>query len=274
MDYLQNLLTDYSSYCQLVVFLLCFIVSWNIENFTGLKFEYKKWKHAFINFPFSITNLPGQLILGFAFVATIHWTGDHKFGLIYLLPKGLNSFAMFLISFVLLDFGEYIYHIIMHKIRSLWKFHIVHHSDDVVDVSTTFREHPGENVIRLLFTLTWVFLTGTLFWMLVLRQIIQAFTTLFAHMNYSLPHRVDKILGLLFITPNLHQVHHHYQQPYTDCNYGDVLSIWDRMFGTFKTLDRSAIVFGIDTFQGQDKLKSFAGLAGLPFLKWRKYKNG
>ena len=149
-------------------------------------------------------------------------------------------------------------------------FHIVHHSDSVVDISTTLREHPGENFIRLSFTLLWVFISGAAFWMLMLRQIIQAFTTLFAHMNYRLPDRIDNVIGRIFITPNLHQLHHHYKQPYTDCNYGDVLSIWDRMFGTFKKVYGEELYFGIDTYMKKEDIGSFSSLMKMPFGKYRK----
>ncbi len=120
----------------------------------------------------------------------------------------------------------------MHKIKTLWRFHLVHHSDNTVDISTTLREHPVENIVRLSFTLLWVMLSGAFFWAILLRQIIQVFTTMFAHINYRLPEKLDNIIGFVFITPNLHQVHHHYQMPYTDSNYGDVLSIWDRLYDT------------------------------------------
>lgn len=151
-------------------------------------------------------------------------------------------------------------------------FHAVHHSDNVVDVSTTLREHPGENIVRLSFTLLWVFITGTAFWMLMLRQIIQAITTLFAHMNYRFSDSTDKFISLLFITPNLHQVHHHYKQPYTDCNYGDVLSIWDRIFGTLKRLPAEQLVFGVDTYMDKTATRNFYSLVKLPFGKYRKIK--
>lgn len=152
-------------------------------------------------------------------------------------------------------------------------FHAVHHSDNVVDVSTTLREHPGENIVRLSFTLLWVFITGTAFWMLMLRQIIQAITTLFAHMNYRFSDSADKFISLLFITPNLHQVHHHYKQPYTDCNYGDVFSIWDRMFGTLKRLPAEQLVFGVDTYMDKTATGDFYSLVKLPFGKYRKIKS-
>ena len=149
-------------------------------------------------------------------------------------------------------------------------FHIVHHSDTVVDVSTTLREHPAENFIRLTFTLLWVFLSGAMLWVLVLRQIIQVVTTLFAHMNYHLPEKTDNVIGWVFITPNLHHVHHHYQQPYTDCNYGDVLSIWDRLFGTFQKLPAKNLVFGVDTHMKNEESSNFKSLLKIPFGKYRK----
>ncbi len=272
MNYLQQFINNNGPQVQLLLFIGLLFIAWNIENTFGIILNYKKWKHAFINAPFIFTNIPGQLLLGFAFVKTMEWTTQHHFGFLYHLHLDKNSVLLFVISFIFLDLGEYVYHIIMHKVKRLWMFHIVHHSDNVVDVSTTLREHPGENIIRLSFTLLWVFISGTAFWVLVLRQIIQAFTTLFAHMNYRLPERADRIIGLLFITPNLHQVHHHYKQPYTDCNYGDVLSIWDRLFGTFKKLPAVDLVFGVDTYRQLSDICSFKALFKLPFGKYRQSK--
>ncbi len=255
---------------QLYLFVTLFIFIWNIENIGGVIFTYKKWKHAFTNAAFIFTNIPGQLLLGLAFVKTTEWTTQHQFGFLFNIPFCKNPFWFFIASFIYLDFGEYLYHVVMHKVKRLWMFHVVHHSDPVVDISTTLREHPGENFIRLSFTLIWVFISGTMFWMLMLRQIIQAATTSFAHMNYRLPEKADSIVSLLFITPNLHQVHHHYKQPYTDCNYGDVLSIWDRMFGTLKRLPANELVFGVDTYMEREVVNKFPALARLPFGKYKK----
>lgn len=267
---MQRFVSLHGQQLQLWVFITLFIAGWNVENIAGIIIRYKKWKHSFINAPFIITNVPGQLLLGVVFIKTIEWTTQHHFGFLYALPIAKSSFLLFIASFVFLDFGEYIYHLIMHKVKRLWMFHAVHHSDNVVDVSTTLREHPGENMVRLCFTLVWVFISGTAFWVLMLRQIIQAFTTLFAHMNYRLPDKLDAVISLVFITPNLHQVHHHYKQPFTDCNYGDVFSVWDRLFGTLKRLPADKLVFGVDTYMQKKEIGSFAALVRLPFGKYRK----
>ncbi|MBS1751951.1 MAG: sterol desaturase family protein [Bacteroidetes bacterium] len=269
---MQQYIAQYGHQFQLFIFISLFVVIWNIENIYGRLINYKKWRHAFINAHFILTSIPGQLLLGFALIKTIDLTSQRQFGLLYLLPSDTSPVFKFIVSFVLLDLGEYAYHVIMHKVKMLWMIHVVHHSDKIVDVSTTLREHPAENMVRLSFTLVWVFVSGTAFWMLMLRQVIQAVVTVFAHMNYRLPDKLDRVIGLLFITPNFHQVHHHYKQPYTDCNYGDVLSIWDRIFGTFRRLPSENLVFGVDTYMAEAETTNFISLILAPFQKHRNKK--
>lgn len=270
---LMKLITNASAQIQAILIIAMLSLCWNIERIAGLSLYYKKWNHARLNAKFVLTNMPLELVVGLAFAKTLQWTHIHHFGFIYKIPYIQNKFILLLATFLFLDFGEYVYHILMHKIKRLWMFHVVHHSDSIVDVSTTLREHPGENLIRNSFTLLWVFLSGTLFWALIIRQIIQIISNSFAHINYRLPDRVDSILSILLITPNLHHVHHHYMQPYTDCNYGDVLSIWDRMFGTFTRLGKTKVIFGIDTYMNQKDNSSYKSLIKIPFGKYRKNKN-
>lgn len=264
-NYFQNLILSYGETIQVIFFVGVFIIAWNIESMGGIFFNYKKWRHAYINAHFIFTNIPGQILLGFAFTEVIAWTSNHQFGLLYQIPILKNDLILFVFTFCILDLGEYVYHIIMHKVKGLWKFHLVHHSDNELDVSTTLREHPGENIIRLSFTLLWVFISGAMLWVLLLRNIIQVFTTSFAHMQYRLPEKLDRLLGWIFITPNLHQVHHHYKLPYTDRNFGDVLSIWDRLFGTFKRLPVEDIKFGLDTHMNKEENCNFKALIKTPF---------
>lgn len=273
MNKIIDLIIKSPDLIQFTLFVSVSFLCWNIENIAGFTKGYKKWRHAFSNMPFIFTNIPVQFILGIAFVKTFRWTGLHHFGLLYLLHGHHNKLLLFGISFLLLDFGEYIYHVIMHKVKRLWMFHLVHHSDNTLDISTTLREHPGENFVRLSFTLLWVFLSGSLFWMLLLRQIIQVISTLVAHMNYRLPIKIDKIIGYVFITPNLHQVHHHYQQLFTDSNYGDVLSIWDRCFGTFQNSGNRELKFGVDTYMDPAETANFKSVFKIPFGKYRSNKD-
>lgn len=272
MNALVNFLSHTSAELQIIIFTAMLLICWNIENIAGLAMNYNRWKHTFLNAKFILTNTPVQFLLGFVFVYTMQWTKSHHFGFLQYLPFAKNQLALFLATFVFLDFGEYIYHVLMHKIKRLWMFHVVHHSDLAVDVSTTLREHPGENLIRNSFTLIWIFISGTFFWVLVLRQLIQVSSNIFSHIHYRLPEKLDRLVGWIFITPNLHHVHHHYKQPYTDCNYGDVLSIWDRMFGTFSRLSASKIIFGVDTYMTESENSRYGSLIKMPFGKYRKHK--
>jgi len=256
-----------------LIFSIVLLACWNIENLAGIIVNYGKWNHAFVNAKFVLTGILPQFVMGIFFAKTMQWTVAHHFGILYHLLYMNHPVVLFIQCFILLDLGEYIYHVIMHKIKRLWMFHAVHHSDNVVDVSTTLREHPGENFIRNSFTLVWIFFSGATFWILLLRQVIQMVSNILVHMNYRLPKNVDMVLGLIFVTPNLHQVHHHFQKPYTDCNYGDVLSIWDRLFGTFSRLPYEDIIFGVDVYMDKKVNSQYISLIKLPFGKYKSQKH-
>src|SRR6476646_4776979 len=201
MKTLIETLTRSSLLVQAVFFALIIIICQVIENTAALFTNHNKLKHSVLNGAFLVTNIPVQFVLGVVLALVIRWTTVHHFGLLFHLPFLKNHFCYFIVAFVTLDLGEYLYHLVMHKVKRLWMFHAVHHSDSFVDISTTAREHPGENLIRTCFVLLWVFLSGTAFWTFFLRQLIQTASTIFAHVNYRLPERIDKYAGLVFITP-------------------------------------------------------------------------
>jgi len=272
MIHLIHLFTTNSGFSEATVFAISLVICWNIETIAGLATGYRKWKHALVNSHFILTGILPQLAVGYLFVRTMHWTYVHHFGLTWHMHISKNPLSLFLVTFVLLDLGEYVYHVIMHRVNSLWFFHAVHHSDHYVDVSTTLREHPGENLIRNCFTLVWVLLSGAVFWTFFLRQLIQIISNIFVHMHYRLPGRFDRVLGTVFITPNIHQVHHHFERPYTDCNYGDVLSVWDHLFGTFRMLPGEQIVFGVDIMMDQRINSRYLPLMKFPFTRQKPGK--
>lgn len=266
MNNLIDRITNASLLIQALLFVVIFSSLWNIENAIGLsKGSYAKRRHLLTNSLFALTALPVQFGFGLTIASVTKWTSEHQFGIIHCLPAQTNLAAFFGLSFVLLDLSEYFYHRLMHKFKLLWRFHLVHHSDHVLDVSTVLREHPVETTVRLLNSLFWTFLFGVPVWCLVFRQILQVLFTVSSHANARLPERVDQVLSWLFITPNMHHVHHHFQQPYTDRNFGDILSIWDRMFGTFARMDFRDLVFGVDTCPIELECASGLELLELPF---------
>ena len=158
-------------------------------------------------------------------------------------------------------------HITEHKLGFLWRFHIVHHADTNVDVTTGLRHHPVESVLRGLFFFIGIFLSGAPMYAVMIYQTFLILFVSFTHANISLPKKADALLSWIFISPNMHKVHHHWQQPYTDSNYGAILSIWDRALGTFRKLDPTKIKYGLDRYYPNDQDENFMMLMRKPFEK-------
>lgn len=91
--------------------------------------------------------------------------------------------------------------------------------------------------------------------------------TQFNHANIVLPKRLDVFLSYFIVSPDMHKVHHHYVLPYTDCNYGNIFSIWDRLFGTYMTLDREKLIYGVDTHMKPEEHNRLTNLLRIPFQK-------
>ncbi|MDB5155195.1 MAG: sterol desaturase family protein [Mucilaginibacter sp.] len=264
---LRHFFLTHEDITQVILYAAVITTLWIAESLISADGLKTKFKHSSVNLLFICTALPVQLLLTSFIIVISKWANFHHWGLLNLLPFHTKGWMYYIVAFILLDLCEYTYHVIMHKIDALWKFHLVHHSDLKVDVSTTTREHPGETFVRTSFLTLWVFLLGPVIGVLIIRQIFQTFSNIIAHTEFRLSDRVNKIVGILFITPNLHHVHHHYKLPYTDCNYGDVLSIWDRLFGTFGELDREDTHFGIDTHMDENVNGKFINVVRIPFQK-------
>lgn len=239
---------------------------WWLENPRSLtKAQNQRRQHALTNATFIFAGGIVQLFFGYSLLNTLAWTAEHQWGAVRLFPLEQHPLLSFVLSFLLLDLLEYVYHVLMHRYSYGWRFHAVHHADPALDVSTVLREHPGETVIRLAFLLVWVFISGITFWALMARQFVQIVSNVAAHAHLQLPEPVDHVLSWVLVTPNMHHVHHHQSQPYTDSNYGDVLSIWDRLFGTFRYMKADEIVFGLDTVNEPLNGVSFGHLLTQPF---------
>ncbi|MFV8334181.1 sterol desaturase family protein [Flavobacterium sp. GSP14] len=241
---------------------------WLIENAYPLfNFTYKKWHHASINIFMTITTIIVNFCLAFILLQTADWTIAHNFGILQWLPA-LPVWLYTLIGLLLLDLiGAYLVHLVEHKTKVLWRFHLIHHTDTWIDTTTANRHHPGESVIRFTFTAIGVLLIGSPMWLVFLYQTLSVVATQFNHANISLPKKVDTILSYFIVSPDMHKVHHHYVLPYTDSNYGNIFSIWDRLFGTFMTLPKEEIIYGIDTHQKPEEHNELKNLLKIPFQK-------
>tara|TARA_Y100000590_G_scaffold108770_1_gene123786 strand:- start:380 stop:1216 length:837 start_codon:yes stop_codon:yes gene_type:complete len=247
------------------------VLFWALEGIIPLySFNYKKGRHAFLNLLFTTTT--AIIGFGFAFLLLISTeiVNAYQVGVIHFfkLPLVLEV----IISLLILDLiGAYLVHFIEHKIPWMWKFHVIHHTDKNVDVTTGLRHHPGETVFRILFTILGVYVSGASIGMVMLYQSLSVLFAHITHANISLPKNFDRIMSYLIVTPNMHKVHHHYKLPLTDSNYGNIFSVWDRIFGTYSYVDDSkSLVYGIDTHINDKKIDSFSDLLLIPFKKMKK----
>ena len=242
---------------------------WMIESaipLLELKYRKTKMKHAAVNFSFTAMHLIIHTFIAVAIVLVSDWCKAAGFGLVYWTNAGVVG--AILISFLLLDFfGGWLVHITEHKLPLLWRFHMVHHADNNVDVTTGLRHHPIESVIRGVFFMAAIVVSGAPIYAVMIYQTFLILYTAFTHANIRLPEKLDSVLSYVMISPNMHKVHHHWQQPYTDTNYGAVLSIWDRVFGTFTTLHHSQIKYGLDKHYPNEEDENFLMLLKRPFKK-------
>ena len=243
---------------------------WSIESIIPLfNFNYKKLKHAIPNFFFTLTTIIVNFSLAFLLLNSADWVVANNFGLLNWFDS-IPLVIHVLLGILLLDLiGAYLPHYIQHKIKFLWKIHLVHHSDHNVDTTTANRHHPFESIIRFIFTLIGVIVLGTSIGIVFLYQSISLVLSQFNHANIKLPSSIDKILSYIIVSPNMHKVHHHYVMPYTDSNYGNIFSVWDRLFGTHMNLEPSKIIYGVDTFFEKEQNEKINSLLYRPFEKSR-----
>tara|TARA_A100001011_G_scaffold397801_1_gene499978 strand:- start:198 stop:1034 length:837 start_codon:yes stop_codon:yes gene_type:complete len=244
---------------------------WFLEGFFPMvKFNYKKWKHAIPNFFFTFTTIVINFIFAFLLLNVSDWTSHAEFGLLHWLPT-LPLWMDVLLGVLLLDLiGAYLPHFVEHKIKPLWMIHLVHHSDPQVDTTTANRHHPLESLVRFIFTLIGVGFVGTSIGIIMLYQALSVVSTQFNHANIKIPKRLDRWISYLVVSPDMHKIHHHYRLPYTDTNFGNIFSIWDRLFGTFSYMDRSKVIYGVDVFPDEKKNTQIGSLLRQPFEKYQR----
>jgi sterol desaturase/sphingolipid hydroxylase (fatty acid hydroxylase superfamily) len=146
----------------------------------------------------------------------------------------------FLIGILLVDFVRYASHVVHHRVPWLWRFHSVHHADGDVDVTTTLRHHPVEGLsMWVLTTAAYGLLDVPIIVIVAFEVVATAFASV-QHANIRLPALLERLLLPVFCTPDMHRIHHSIEVAEGNSNYGVVLSLWDRLFGTYTELSAKA----------------------------------
>lgn len=230
----------------------------------SLRYRTTKLNHAAVNFAFTVIHLIIHSLLAIFIVRLSDWCQSHSFGIVHWTKANIGWSV--LIGVLALDFSSWWVHWVMHRQPLLWRFHLIHHSDSKVDVTTGLRHHPGDSMLRGVFFILFIFISGAPMYAVMIYQTLVVAFTAFTHANISLPVAIDKWLSYLLISPNMHKVHHHRLQPYTDSNYGAIFSIWDRLLGTFSHLPMQDIRYGIDRYYPAEKDEDLGTLLKKPFL--------
>lgn len=171
------------------------------------------------------------------------------------------------------DYTNYLWHTLNHKIPLLWRFHLVHHSDLDLDLSTAIRFHFGELVGSVFFRGAFVFLSGASPLTVIIYEIVFEAATLFHHSNTRLPVTFEKALNKIFVTPRMHGIHHSMIRNETDSNYSVIFSLWDRLHKTHCfNIPQDEITIGVPAYNKVDELSAI-NLLKLPFTKIRRWSN-
>lgn len=217
------------------------------------------------------------LVLGAIPVSGVYvadYARENGYGLLNLVE--IAPLAALVLGLLFRSWLSWAIHLAMHKIPLLWRIHRVHHTDPFLDVSTTVRFHPFEFLISTPVVLAGVLAMGVSPVTLLIYELLDAVMAVFTHANIRLPGRTDRILRSLLVTPDMHRVHHSTWQPETDSNYGATLSIWDRLFGTYRVKTEETLgsmEIGLAECQDERPL-SWWWVLSLPFRESRLAKGG
>lgn len=177
-------------------------------------------------------------------------------------PEFWSGWLGLILDLLLLDFWIYWWHRANHRVSFLWRFHEVHHLDEMLDTTSALRFHFGEVVLSSLVRALVIVVLGIPLASVVAFEALVLVSAIFHHSNLKLPQSLEKALSWFIVTPSIHWVHHHAKQQDTDSNYSTVLSIWDRLFASKSIFARTSdMKIGVE----QRSEKDLLGLITRPF---------
>jgi sterol desaturase/sphingolipid hydroxylase (fatty acid hydroxylase superfamily) len=198
------------------------------------------------NIALGLANAGLGLLLPLSTVLPAAWAARHGVGLFN--RVALPGAVVVLATVLLRNLATWLAHRASHAVPLFWRAHRVHHGDVRLDLSTGFRNHP----LELAYVVPWLAGVAIAFGLdaatLAAYEAVAIGFSLWTHANLRLPPAIDARLRLVLVTPAMHHVHHSSRRAETDSNYGDVLSVWDRLFGTYHELpepDLKATRFGL-----------------------------
>lgn len=268
MEKIRAVFDSIGSPVLIVLFLLFFV----IEGRRQLRKRVQpRWRRVFINF---VVSLPAFTLLRLLLIPAMVWLATKNeswhIGLNYLYewPAWIEG----AIAFLLLDYTNYLWHVLNHRIPLLWRFHLVHHTDADLDITTAVRFHFGEIIGSVFFRGAVVLLVGASPLLLLIYEIFFEGCTQFHHSNMKLPLKVERALSLFMVTPRMHGIHHSVVHSETDSNYSVIFNFWDKIHRTVRlNVPQQQVVIGVPMYSNHEEL-TIGFLLKLPFTKIRPWK--
>ena len=179
----------------------------------------------------------------------------------------IPAWAALAAGVVVLDLAIYLQHVMFHAVPALWRLHRMHHADLDIDVTTGARFHPVEIVLSLLLKLAAIAALGVPAAAVLVFELLLNATSMFNHANVRVAAVLEPALRWLVVTPDMHRVHHSVERDETNSNFGFNLSVWDRLFGTYRAQPRAgheAMTIGIPDFRDAAQCSTLAGMLAIP----------
>lgn len=184
------------------------------------------------------------------------WAAEFSLGL---RPAALTGWPGLLVDILVLDLWIYWWHRANHVLPLLWRFHQVHHLDELLDTTSAVRFHFGEVVLSALARALVIIVLDLSLAAVVIFEGLVLTSALFHHSNARIPARIERVLSRLIITPSIHWVHHHAIRADTDSNYGTIFSFWDRLFNSRSRTERFAdMKIGVERMRDRPLLRLLA----------------
>jgi sterol desaturase/sphingolipid hydroxylase (fatty acid hydroxylase superfamily) len=174
------------------------------------------------------------------------------------------------IAVIAMDFVIYLQHVMVHAIPVLWRLHRVHHADLDYDVTTGARFHTLEIILSMLIKFATIIVLGPPLIAVVIFEVMLNATAMFNHGNIYIPEKIDRILRLFVVTPDMHRVHHSIKTPLANSNFGFSLPWWDRLFGTYIAQPVEGHIdmkLGVEDFRDPKQVDYLPGMLLMPFAK-------
>ena len=239
---------------------------WTLETIAPMfPGRHRRFSHGAANIGMAAVNTAVAFVAAFALLHVTQWSRQEHFGLLHRVAT--PGWLQWVGAIVLVDCWQYWWHRINHRVPLLWRFHAVHHADAELDATSGVRFHTIEIVFSMLARLVVLPLLGVTIPQLVLYETLSLPVILFHHSNVRLGANVDRALRWLIVTPWMHWVHHSDWRPETDSNYSSFLSVWDRVFRSFRLRHRPQdIHLGLANWPPSD-WRGLGGMLTAPFRR-------